>query len=39
MNVFVVNFSGGRTLVRGRFYTREGRHVSTVMQQVLMRKR
>lgn len=31
--------SGGRTLVRGRFYTREGRHVATVMQQGLMRSR
>ncbi len=31
--------SGGRTLVRGRFYTREGVHVATVMQQGLMRKR
>ena len=31
--------SGGRTLVRGRFYTRDGRHVATVMQQGLMRKR
>ncbi|TDG12105.1 acyl-CoA thioesterase II [Seongchinamella unica] len=31
--------SGGRTLIRGRFYTREGKHVATVMQQGLMRKR
>ncbi len=31
--------SGGRTLVRGRFYTREGHHVATVMQQGLMRLR
>lgn len=31
--------SGGRTLVSGRFYTREGTHVATVMQQGLMRKR
>ncbi len=31
--------SGGRTLVRGRFYTRQGVHVATVMQQGLMRKR
>ena len=31
--------SGGRTLVRGRFYTREGMHVATVMQQGLMRTR
>ena len=31
--------SGGRTLVSGRFYTREGAHVATVMQQGLMRKR
>ena len=31
--------SGGRTLVRGRFYTRDGAHVATVMQQGLMRKR
>ncbi|WP_162846092.1 acyl-CoA thioesterase [Seongchinamella sediminis] len=31
--------SGGRTLVRGRFYTRAGIHVATVMQQGLMRKR
>lgn len=31
--------SGGRTLVRGRFYTRGGRHVATVMQQGLMRRR
>ena len=31
--------SGGRTLVSGRFYTREGQHVATVMQQGLMRKR
>jgi acyl-CoA thioesterase-2 len=31
--------SGGRTLVHGRFYTREGLHVATVMQQGLMRKR
>lgn len=31
--------SGGRTLVRGRFYTRQGRHVATIMQQGLMRKR
>lgn len=31
--------SGGRTLVRGRFYTRDGRHVATVMQQGLMRLR
>ncbi|AQA19505.1 hypothetical protein BST95_15950 [Halioglobus japonicus] len=30
--------SGGRTLVRGRFFTHEGRHVATVMQQGLMRK-
>lgn len=31
--------SGGRTLVRGRFYTASGLHVATVMQQGLMRKR
>lgn len=31
--------SGGRTLVRGRFYTRDGGHVATVMQQGLMRRR
>ncbi|QFU75262.1 acyl-CoA thioesterase II [Halioglobus maricola] len=31
--------SGGRTLVRGRFYTREGHHVATVMQQGLMRQK
>ena len=31
--------SGGRTLVMGRFYTREGLHVATMMQQGLMRKR
>lgn len=31
--------SGGRTLVRGRFYTRDGLHVATVMQQGLMRQR
>jgi acyl-CoA thioesterase II len=31
--------SGGRTLVSGRFYTRKGTHVATVMQQGLMRKR
>ncbi|PLW70127.1 acyl-CoA thioesterase [Pseudohalioglobus lutimaris] len=31
--------SGGRTLVRGRFHTRDGLHVATVMQQGLMRKR
>ncbi len=31
--------SGGRTLVRGRFYTRDGRHVASVMQQGLMRLR
>lgn len=31
--------SGGRTLVRGRFYTRDGRHVATTMQQGLMRPR
>ena len=31
--------SGGRTLVRGRFYTREGSHVATLMQQGLMRLR
>ena len=31
--------SGGRTLISGRFYTREGRHVATVMQQGLMRLR
>ena len=31
--------SGGRTLVHGRFYTREGVHVATMMQQGLMRKR
>ncbi|MDG1388566.1 MAG: acyl-CoA thioesterase II [Halioglobus sp.] len=31
--------SGGRTLVSGRFYSREGVHVATVMQQGLMRKR
>ncbi|MEP4146503.1 MAG: acyl-CoA thioesterase II [Halioglobus sp.] len=31
--------SGGRTLVRGRFYTHSGVHVATVMQQGLMRKR
>ena len=31
--------SGGRTLVRGRFYTRDGLHVATTMQQGLMRPR
>ena len=31
--------SGGRTLVRGRFYTHDGVHVATMMQQGLMRKR
>ena len=31
--------SGGRTLIRGRFFTREGRHVATTMQQGLMRPR
>lgn len=31
--------SGGRTLVRGRFYSRDGLHVATVIQQGLMRKR
>ena len=31
--------SGGRTLVRGGFYTQDGLHVATVMQQGLMRKR
>lgn len=31
--------SGGRTLIRGRFYTRDGRHVATTMQQGLMRPR
>ena len=31
--------SGGRTLVRGRFFTGEGVHVATVMQQGLMRTR
>ncbi len=31
--------SAGRTLVRGRFFTREGVHVATLMQQGLMRFR
>lgn len=31
--------SGGRTLIRGRFFTREGRHVATTIQQGLMRPR
>jgi acyl-CoA thioesterase II len=31
--------SGGRTLIRGRFFTRGGLHVATTMQQGLMRPR
>ena len=31
--------SAGRTLVRGRFFTRDGVHVATLMQQGLMRYR
>ncbi len=36
-HVEVERNSGGRTLVRGRFFTQEGLHVATTMQQGLMR--